>query len=51
MQTPRAHSAIILTPVFKVSVAVTAFDNEQQHRVGCGGGVRKKGGASVIASA
>jgi len=41
MQTPRAHSAIILTPVFKVSVAVTAFDNEQQHRVGCGG---EKGG-------
>ncbi len=30
MQTPRAHSALILKPVLKVSVAVTAFDNDQQ---------------------
>ena len=42
MQTPRAHSAI--TPFIKVSVAVTAFDNEQQHRLGCGGGHRGGGG-------
>ncbi len=44
MQTPRAHSAITHTPVLKVSVAVTAFDNEQQHRVGCGGGEKGVGG-------
>jgi len=47
MQTPHAHSAI--TPVLKVSFAVTAFDNEQQHIMGWGGGGEKGGG--VIASA
>ncbi len=49
MQTPRAHSATILTPVLKVSVAVTAFDNEQQDRVGCGGGGEKGGFVSASA--
>ena len=46
MQTPHAHSAIM--PVFKVSFAVTAFDNEQQHIMGWGGGEK---GESLFAGA
>lgn len=36
-------------PVFKVSFAVTAFDNEQQHIMGWGGG-RKGGVYSLVHS-
>ena len=49
MQTPHAHSAF--TPVLKVSFAVTAFDNEQQHIMGWGGGEKGAGGRGSKATA